>query len=592
MYIQKLNAFKKSLSYCSRAFLCIGICFLLLTQNAHAQSFLGNSPGVLEEHRQKQFEQEERKRLMPSPQDTPAPPAEPALPEEDVWLPEGETPCFEIRKITLEGDASKRFQFTLKAAGKVFATGESDSPIGKCLGTRGVNLVLKRIQNAIIRAGYVTTRVLASPQGLKDGELKLMLVPGRVRSIRFQKDIRPRVTTWNTIPARPGDILNLRDIEQGLENLKRAPTAEADFEIVPAGQDGKPGESDLIIAYKQNFPFRVSASFENSGRKATGRYLASGNLSFDNPLGLSDLFYVSGTFTPVEGDPNPGRTHSYALGYSVPFRNWSLSIHADHYEYLQTQPGYHQSFAYSGTQDSMDARLSYMLYRDAHRKLLVFAGVGLKEIHNFVDDTEIMVQRRRTTTALAGFSHREYIGEGFLNAEVTLSQGANAFGALPAPEESYGEGVSRPTIYLASLELDYPFKLKSLSLRFHSQANGQYSSQPLTPVDRFSIGGRYTVRGFTGDATLMAESGLVWRNDLGIELRKSGQELYVACDYGVVNGPSARWLPGRSLTGGVVGIRGGYKYFSYDLFAGVPLNAPKGFEADPLVCGFRVSAAF
>jgi hemolysin activation/secretion protein len=419
-----------------------------------------------------------------------------------------------------------------------------------------------------------------------------MVVPGRVRAIRFTEDSRPRIVTWNTIPARPGDILNLRDIEQGLENLKRAPTAEANFEIVPAGPDAKPGESDLLIRYKQGFPFRLGVSYENSGIKATGRYLGTTSLSYDNPLGLSDLFYVSGTLSPFDGDPSPGRTHSYSLGYSVPFRNWSLSFHSDHYEYLQTQSGYLQSYAYSGTQDTMDGRLSYMLYRDAHRKLLVFGGLGVREIHNFVDDTEITVQHRRTSKYSVGFSHREYFDEGFLNAEITLSQGVDLFGALPAPEEASGEGVSHPTIYLASLELDYPFKLGPASLHYHGLANGQYGRQPLASVDRFSIGGRYTVRGFTGDSTLTAENGMVLRNELGLALGKSGQELYAAYDYGFVDGPSARWLPGRSLSGGALGLRGGYKIFSYDVFASVPLSAPKDFPVDHLVCGFRISTEF
>lgn len=591
MYFQKLTATGRTRTLCFRTLLCACLWFFL-TQYAHAQTFLGISPGSPEEHRQKQFEQEERKRLMPSPQSAPPLPAEPALPEEDVWLPEGETPCFEIREITLEGNESKRFQFALKAADKVFATGQSDSPGGKCLGTRGVNLLLKRIQNAVIRAGYVTTQVLAAPQGLKDGILRLVVVPGRVRAIRFTEDSRPRIVTWNTIPARPGDILNLRDIEQGLDNLKRAPTAEANFEIVPAGPDAKPGESDLLIRYKQRFPFRLGVSYENSGIKATGRYLGTTSFSYDNPFGLSDLFYVSGTLTPMEGDPSPGRTRSYSLGYSVPFRNWALSFHSDHYEYLQTQPGYLESYAYSGTQDSMDTRLSYMLYRDAHRKFLFFGGLGVKEMRNFLDDTEITVQHRRTSKYSVGFSHREYFNEGFFNAEVTLTQGVDCFGALPAPEEAYGEGVSHPTIYLASLELDYPFKLGPASLRYHGQANGQYGRQPLTPVDRFSIGGRYTVRGFTGDSTLTAENGMALRNELGLALGKSGQELYVAYDYGFVDGPSARWLPGKSLAGGALGLRGGYKIFSYDVFASVPLHAPKDFPVDHLVCGFRISTEF
>jgi hemolysin activation/secretion protein len=37
---------------------------------------------------------------------------------------------------------------------------------GRCLGTEGINVVMKRVQNAIIARGYVTTRVLSAPQDL------------------------------------------------------------------------------------------------------------------------------------------------------------------------------------------------------------------------------------------------------------------------------------------------------------------------------------------------------------------------------------------------------------------------------------------
>jgi len=164
---------------------------------------------------------------------------------------------------------------------------------------------------------------------------------------------------------------------------------------------------------------------------------------------------------------------------------------------------------------------------------------------------------------------------------------------LPAPEESNGEGVSRPTIYSGTVELEYPFKIGALALHYNGKFNGQYSSQRLAATDRFSIGGRYTVRGFNGDSTLLAENGFVWRNELGVPLWQSKQELYVACDYGAVDGPSVYTQLGRSLSGAAIGLRGGYKYFTYDAFVGIPWGVPKKFkEADSAVGGFRVTASF
>ncbi len=84
--------------------------------------------------------------------------------------------------------------------------------------------------------------------------------------------------------------MNLRDIEQALENLRRLTTAEADIQIVPGTQ---PGESDLVVLWKQKQPLRFTLSTGDSGSEATGRYQGSATLSVDNPFLLNDLFYAS-----------------------------------------------------------------------------------------------------------------------------------------------------------------------------------------------------------------------------------------------------------------------------------------------------------
>ena len=108
------------------------------------------------------------------------------------------------------------------------------------------------------------------------------------------------------------------------------------------------------------------------------------------------------------------------------------------------------------------------------------------------------------------------------------------------------------------------------------------------PLDRFSIGGRYTVRGFDGESVLMAERGWLIRNDLGMILGDSRQELYLGLDHGQVGGPSADLLVGKRLTGAVLGLRGGYRDLSWDVFTGWPLQKPQNFKTANNVIGFNL----
>ena len=118
----------------------------------------------------------------------------------------------------------------------------------------------------------------------------LTLIPGRVRAVRISADSDARAELSNAIPIRAGDVLNLRDLEQGLENLKRLPSVEADIRIEPGGL---PGESDLVVVWKQAFPLRFNFSANDGGSHATGKLLSTVSLSADHLLALNDLFYVS-----------------------------------------------------------------------------------------------------------------------------------------------------------------------------------------------------------------------------------------------------------------------------------------------------------
>lgn len=512
----------------------------------------------------------------------------PIADEGDGRLPSRETPCFAIRHVRLVGDAAEQFQWALRAANP-----KQDPAAGRCLGAGGINLTMKRIQNAIIEKGYVTTRVLAQAQDLTQGELTLTLIPGRIRAIRFAEATSARANAWNALPAKPGDLLNLRDIEQALENFKRVPTADADIQIEPAqGNDAAPGQSDVVIAWRQAFPARVSLSVDNSGSKTTGKYQGNLALSLDNALSLNDLFYASATHDLGGGESGNRGSRGSTLHYSVPFGYWLLGFTTSEYDYHQSVAGVNQTYQYRGETRNNELRLSRLLYRDAVRKTTAWSSLWTRTSENFIDDTEIEVQRRRMAGWEAGLSHREFIGASTLDLSAGYRRGTGAHGALQAPEELTGEGTARSKIISADAQLQVPFIAYNQRLRYIGGWRAQWNRSALVPQDRFSIGGRYTVRGFDGENILSAERGWTLRNEIGLSLGDTGQELYTGIDYGQVSGHSSDYLLGKRLAGAVVGLRGGYKALSYDWSWGTPLKKPDGFETANITSAFTVSLSF
>jgi len=548
----------------------------------------------LETVNQEFVRQQERERILRQQQEqVPDVRLQPGAREgEPDFLPDDETPCFRIERIVLTGEAAGPFQWALAFTDRT-GSGVYDPALHRCLGTRGINLAMRRIQNAIIARGFITTRVLAEAQDLSSGTFRLTLIPGRIRTIRFANEMGARATQWNALPACSGDLLNLRDIEQGLENFKRVPTAEADIQITPAeGDDARPGESDLVISWKQRFPLRGNLSIDDSGTKATGKYLGSATFSWDHALTLNDLLYVSFNHDLGGGDPGDRGTQGGVAHYSVPFGYWLLGLTASQSRYHQSVAGASQTYLYSGESANGEIKLSRLIYRDAVRKTTVSLGGWARSSKNFIDDTEVEIQRRRMAGWEAGINHREFIGPATLDFNLNYKRGTDDLNSLAAPEEPFGEGTSRPKIITGDVQLTLPFTLESQRFRYQGVFRGQWNDTPLVVQDRFAIGGRFTVRGFDGDNTLLAERGWLIRNDLGWMAGQSGQELYLGLDHGEVGGDSSNSLLGKRLTGAVLGLRGEFKGVAYDVFVGTPLDKPEGFKAAAAITGFTLSWSF
>ncbi len=546
-----------------------------LTSVALAQSAGTPTDALIRQQQRERAQQEQYQRTVPDIR----------LPRPSGEITEGgeastESHCFPIHRIHIKNHTGLEPNVSITSAFE-----------GQCLGTSGINHLMARLQNDLIARGHVTTRVLAEPQDLHTGVLTLAVVAGRVRSFTVTEPEPARSSLWNTIPIAQGDVLDLRDIEQGLENLKRVPTAESDIQIAPAeASNAAPGESDLQIRYQQAFPFRLSLFADDGGAEATGKYQGGATLSFDNPLTLSDLLYVS--FSRDIENRKPRGTRSLSGHYSGPFGYWLLSFNGSQYRYRQAVAGANETYVYGGSSQNAEVRVSRVVHRDASRKTQLYARGYLRSSNNFIDDTEIEVQRRRVAGFEPGVSHREFIGNAIVDATLAYRRGTGAMHAIPAPEEAFGEGDSRAGILTADLQLNVPFRIASTRWRYTGGVRTQWSNKPLTPQDRFAIGGRYTVRGFDGELSLSAERGLLIRNDLGVALGATGQELYAGVDYGQVNGPSDVFLLGRRLAGAVLGLRGNVLGVQYDVFAGVPLKKPDGFKTASVVYGFSLNTQF
>lgn len=551
-----------------------GALFCVWSPDAMAQALA--SPGDNQAMREQQRQDEARRSLTPNAPDA----FGGGIRGADASPTSAESPCFEIRLITLnepDGIAPGTYAWALEGTGAFR---------GRCLGEKGLNALLAQVQNALVGRGLVTTRAVAGAQNLKSGTFAITIVEGRLASVQPGKETPPDFPWKSGLGARAGDLVDQRGLEQALEVFKSLPTAEASFQLVPGS---KPGESNLVIDWKQPKIWRLSAQVDDSGSKATGKLIGTGTGYLENAAGFNELLYASYDQDLQAREGSKG-LRGGAMHLSIPYTFSLLSLDASTSRYHQSVAGAFQTYDYSGRTSNATAVLSTIVHRDSTSKTTIAAGLWAKSMNNYIDVTEIDVQRRRTAGFMLEARHKQYIGKSSFELTVTTTRAQAWFGALPAPEDQFNEGVSRPNLLKAELVSTIPFIIGGFDFTFENVSRAQWTRQPLVVTDRFSIGGRYTVRGFDGESTLAGEKGFVTRNTFSLALGETGQIFYLGLDHGAVFGPSTQWLSGNRLTGAVAGMKGRWRFFEYDVFAGTALAAPPGFDAPSVTVGFMAKA--
>jgi hemolysin activation/secretion protein len=497
-------------------------------------------------------------------------------------LPDREAPCFPIRQIELRGKDAGQFGWVLD---NLSGAQKDDSPLRKCVGAQGVGVLQQRAQEALVAKGFVTSRILVQPQDLSTGNLVFTVLPGTLHETHPDAGIAQR-TLRSAMPMREGDILNLRDIEQALENFQRVPTTQADIQIAPAST---PDQSDLVIHHQTGFPLRASFSLDDSGSKSTGRYQASATLSWDNPLGLNDLFYISQGNDAQGGDPGPRGNQSNTLHYSLPWGYWAFGLTASDSSYYQTISGSGLGTIYSGGSGSTELKASRLFYRDATSKDTVYLKALERHSRNYINSTEILVQRRASALWELGLEHKVFMGQGTLQATVAYKRGTRDFDAIEAPEESSGTGTASPSFWTADLGWSTPWTPWQFPLAYQANLRLQATDVALASPDRFGLGGRYTIRGFDGENSLSGDAGWLLRQDLQWNLGQTGGQLYVALDMGEVDGPNATGLSDRFMAGTALGWRIQTKKLSFDAFVGHPVHTPSTVRTSASTAGFSLN---
>lgn len=351
----------------------------------------------------------------------------------------------------------------------------------------------------------------------------------------------------------------------------------------------------LLSAIKKKQPISLQLNIDDSGNQATGKYKAGINIDIANPLQSNDQLSLSYTHSLDDWNHTTTKSgnDSYNIQYIYPFKKNRLKLNHNHYSYYQTLVGLNNDIIYQGisTQNNLD--IERQIFRNNKQKTTLEAGVYQRNSDNYFDDIAIEVQQRKTAGWKIGLKHQRELRNAKLQMGFSYQKGTGMLGSIPAPESFVGEGSSQPAIWEGYASYQHPFNIKNHQFNYNANIRTQYSPQLLTPQDRFNIGGRYTVRGFSDEQSISGDSGILLQQEFNTTLsyRDLILQPYFALDQGRVSGDSSRFMAGRYLLGSVIGIRLYDKSFSLDGFWGKGLIAPFATKGDSTT-GFSLSVNY
>jgi hemolysin activation/secretion protein len=413
------------------------------------------------------FQKEERvePEIEPSP---PTPPVEP-------------TPRFVLRTVRIVGNRSLQPERLRELAAPF---------VGRQIGQAELEKLREAMTHAYVDAGYVTSGALIPDQDLTGGELVVQIVEGRIATIRVEGNARLRATVLSArIWPDPEAPLNVGQLGERLSIL------QADPDIVSVDAELRPGdrlgESRLVVRIVEGSHHDLAVEANNHRSPAIGSYTGVLRGQIRSLIGLGESLGLRGQLS--EG--------LYDLGIDTSF------------PLLPNGPRLLAGFRIAES-EVVEAPFDVL---DIESDFLSFT-LGLRQTvyESFRDRVEIGIdlewRRGRTTLSGDGFSFTEGPDRGKaivaplrLEANWARRSPRQAIGVrsilsigLPILDATDVRGSRVDARYLSwILQTQLAQRLQRLlDSELIARGNLQLTSDPVLPLERFSIGGYASTRGF------------------------------------------------------------------------------------------------
>ncbi|AFY68669.1 Polypeptide-transport-associated domain protein ShlB-type [Thalassoporum mexicanum PCC 7367] len=499
-----------------------------------------------------------------------------------------DAPLIPVREIVVEGN-------TVIPPEEIDAL--TEPLVGQSVSLAELQAVADQITQLYLNNNYITSRAfIPNEQDINDGSILIQVIEGKLENIEVSRIdgadgrlresyVRSRVGLGVTEP------LNFARLEQELQLLKADPLIQDIRANLKAGS--QPGQSILEVRYSEAKAYNIGVSFDNYGNAATGIYQGAISFQHRNLSTIGDQFFAS---YQRSGDAN-----SYRASYQIPVSPsggtvaFSFSTGVNPVTETPIAPLNIQT-------DSTVYELTYRqpFVRTPREEFALRLGLAFERSNSFLDGRSFNFQslefddgKSQSTVLRLGQDYIRRDPRGAWALRSTFNFGVDVFGATSRDNSPDGQFFSwnGQVLRVQRLGLDRD----TLAI---FRVGAQLSGDSLLPINRYSIGGPFSVRGYRQNQ-LSGDSGVqgsvefqfpIAKNEEGVSVLK----LLPFVEAGTIWNSSFS-NPDRQT---LVGIGSGLMWQPSDIFTfrvdyGIPLieinNATNNLQDDGLYFSVRAN---
>jgi hemolysin activation/secretion protein len=431
------------------------------------------------------------------PADLGLPPPPPVLPEEEKRLSRGALGF--VSRIEVEGS-------TVFSADEL---AEQTAPFeGRMLGAEDLYRARDAVSRLYHDSGYVTSGAILPDQDVEGGVVVLQVIEGKLTDIdvsgteAFHELYFERRLAW---AARAP--VNVFKIEQALQILQKDPLIErVSANLLPANERG---ESRIELVVDEALGARLDVAASNHRPPSIGEFAGEFFGEISNIYGIGDRFSID--YTIAEG------LHDYDISYRIPVNRFDTLLTVRYRESRgKVVFDEFDALGIRSKSQTWSVGIEQPLYRDFSREIRIGLIGDLRKSETEILDKKFCTISGQTSPgtlgsqdpfstfgrldcqprvfALRTFQQMTASGQNSAFAiRSTFTYGVDALGATRNPN-TVADG--RFYAWLGQAQFIYRLPSSLLETQIVGRVDTQISTDALLSIEKFSIGGSRTVRGY------------------------------------------------------------------------------------------------